>query len=171
MRGFFGVGVEGSSKIMNAGNLLRTTHSFGGSFFFFVQPSIDRHELEYSDTARSIAGMPVYHFDTAGDLLLPKGCKLVGVELTDDAIDLPLFRHPPQAAYVLGPEMGSLSPEMQARCDHIVKIPMKFCVNVGVAGAIVIYDRLVNGNRKYERPLNNLQWQKEPERFIRQAAE
>lgn len=166
MRGFFGVGVEGSHKIMNAGNLLRTTHSFGGSFFFFVRPFIDRQELEQSDTARSISGMPVYHFDTADDLLLPKGCKLIGVELTDDAIDLPLFSHPVQAAYVLGPEKGNLSPEMQARCDYIVKIPMKFCVNVGVAGAIVIYDRLINGNREYERPLNNLQWKKEPKKFI-----
>ena len=32
--------------------------------------------------------------------------------------------------------MGSLSPAMAERCDYVVKIPMKFCVNVGVAGAI-----------------------------------
>lgn len=155
MRGFFGVGIEGSSKIMNAGNLLRTTHAFGGSFFFFVQPVFDRRELEQSDTARSITGMPVYQFDKPDELILPKGCKLVGVELTEDAVDLPTFRHPSCAAYVLGPEKGSLSPEMQARCDFIVKIPMKFCVNVGVAGAIVIYDRLINNDRKYERLLSN----------------
>ena len=156
MRGFFGVGVEGSHKVMNAGNLLRTTHAFGGSFFFFVRPAFDRRELENSDTARSITGMPVYQFKTAGELSLPKGCKLIGVELTEDAVDLPTFRHPSCAAYVLGPEKGSLSPEMQARCDHIVKIPMKFCVNVGVAGAIVIYDRLINFDRTYERRLSNV---------------
>lgn len=151
---------------MNAGNLLRTTHSFGGSFFFFVNSVFDRYELENSDTARSLGGMPVYHFDSATDMMLPKGCKLIGVELTDDAIDLPLFHHPTQAAYILGPELGSLSPEMQARCDHIVKIPMKFCVNVGVAGAIVIYDRLINNSRQYERPLNNLAWAKEPKKMF-----
>lgn len=162
MRGFFGVGVESSSKIMNAGNLLRTTHSFGGSFFFFIQPAFDRKELENSDTARSITGMPVYQYATPADLVLPRGCKLIGVELTEDAIDLPMFHHPHCAAYVLGPEKGSLSPEMQARCDHIVKIPMKFCVNVGVAGAIVIYDRMINNNRKQDRPLNNLAWDKTP---------
>ena len=155
-RGYFGIGVESSSKIMNAGNLLRTTHAFAGSFFFFVRSAFDRRELEASDTARSIGSMPVYHFDDVPDLLLPKSCKLIGVELTEDAIDLPLFHHPQQAAYVLGPEKGSLSPAMQARCDHIVKIPMKFCVNVGIAGAIVMYDRLISNNRKYERPLHNL---------------
>lgn len=161
MRGYFGVGVEGSSKIMNAGNLLRTTHAFGGSFFFFVQPAFDRRELERSDTARSTAGLPVYQYEDATSLVLPRGCKLIGVELTEDAIELPLFRHPANAAYILGPEKGSLSPEMQARCDHIVKIPMKFCVNVGVAGAIVIYDRLLNNSRQYERPLHNLAKNKE----------
>jgi tRNA G18 (ribose-2'-O)-methylase SpoU len=141
---------------MNAGNLLRTTHAFGGSFFFFVRSAFDRKELENSDTSRSIGSMPVYYYDAASDLSLPKGCKLIGVELTDEAIDLPLFVHPSRAAYILGPEKGSLSPEMQARCDHIVKIPMKFCVNVGIAGAIVIYDRLINSNRKYDRPVSNL---------------
>ena len=30
------MGVEGSSKENNAGNLVRSTHSFGGSFFFFI---------------------------------------------------------------------------------------------------------------------------------------
>ena len=154
MKGYFGVGIDGSNKIMNAGNLLRTTHAFGGSFFFFVRPSVDMYELEQSDNARSTGEMPVYHFNTAKELLLPKGCALVGVELTEDATDLPTFRHPKQAAYVLGPEKGSLSPEMQARCDHIVKIPMKFCVNVGIAGAIVIYDRLISNNRQYERPVH-----------------
>jgi tRNA G18 (ribose-2'-O)-methylase SpoU len=154
MQGFFGVGIDGSNKIMNAGNLLRTTHAFGGSFFFFVRPSLDMDELEQSDTARSTGEMPVYRFNTAKDLLLPSGCSLVGVELTDDAVDLPNFRHPKQVAYVLGPEKGNLSPEMQARCDHIVKIPMKFCVNVGIAGAIVIYDRMISLGRKYERPVH-----------------
>jgi tRNA G18 (ribose-2'-O)-methylase SpoU len=168
MRGFFGVGVEGSNKIMNAGNLLRTTHSFGGSFFFFVQPTFDRRELEQSDTARSLTGMPVYQFDSAEDMILPKGCKLIGVELTDDAIDLPVFRHPHAAAYILGPEKGSLSPEMQAKCDFIVKIPMKFCVNVGVAGALVIYDRLLSNSREYERPMNNLAWNKEPKKMFQE---
>ena len=55
----------------------------------------------------------------------PKGCRLVGVELLDEAVDLPSFRHPLRAAYVLGPEQGSLSPELLARCDHVVRIPIE----------------------------------------------
>ena len=37
--------------------------------------------------------------------------------------------------------MGSLSPALLARCDTIVKIPTLFCVNVAMAGAVVMYDR------------------------------
>src|SRR5262249_19325667 len=81
------------------------------------------------------------------------GCQLVGVELLDDAIDMPSFSHPPRAAYVLGAERASLSPAMVERCDFIVRIPTKFCVNVSVAGALVMYDRMVCLGRFAERPV------------------
>jgi len=73
------------------------------------------------------------------------------VELTPDAIDLPSFRHPARAAYILGPEGGSLSPEMIAKCEFTVKIPMSFCINVAMAGAIVMYDRMRSMGRFAER--------------------
>ena len=73
---------------------------------------------------------------------LPDKCELVGVELTDNAIDIASFHHPRQAAYILGPEKGSLSPEIMEKCKHIIKIPTKFCLNVQIAGAIVMYDRV-----------------------------
>ena len=85
------------------------------------------------------------------NLFLPKGCALVGIELTDDATDLPSFRHPAQAAYVLGPERASLSPDLLERCDYVIKIPTQFCVNVAIAGAIVMYDR-VKTLGKFARP-------------------
>ena len=84
---------------------------------------------------------PHYNWSGLDEIALPNGCKLVGIELTEDAIDLPSFMHPMRAAYVLGPERGSLSDELLARCDQIVKIPTRFCINVAMAGAIVMYDR------------------------------
>ncbi len=58
------------------------------------------------------------------------------------------------AAYILGPERGSLSPQVLERCDFTVKIPTKFCVNVGTAGAIVMYDRILSLGRFARRPVN-----------------
>ena len=75
------------------------------------------------------------------------------MELLDEAVDLPSFRHPLRAAYVLGPEQGTLSPELLARCDHVVRIPTSFCVNLAMAGAIVMYDRVRCLGRFPPRPI------------------
>lgn len=152
-RGYFGVGVEGISKEGNIGNLLRSTHAFGGSFFFTIAPALDVEAMRVSDTSGAFDHVPYYQYNKLDDLLLPEGCTLVGVELTPESIELPSFRHPTRAAYVLGPEMGSLSPQLTAKCEFVIKIPMKFCVNVGVAGAIVMYDRLISNNRFADRPV------------------
>lgn len=154
MRGFFGIGVEGISKEANAGSLLRSAHAFGASFFYTINPSIDINGLRTADTSAAYDHLPVYNFAKPADLLLPKGAQLVAVELTEDAIDLPSFRHPTCAVYVLGPEKANVSQEMLSRCDHVLKIPVKFCVNVGVAGAIVMYDRMISMGRFADRPVS-----------------
>ena len=45
-------------------------------------------------------------FENIAALRLPRDCVLVGVELVDDAVEMPSFRHPRAAAYVLGAERG-----------------------------------------------------------------
>lgn len=128
---------------MNLGALMRSAHAFGASFFFTINAHPKVREAYNSDTSRSFGHVPYYPFEDVEGMLLPKGCALVGVELTDDAVELPRFQHPQGAAYVLGRERGSLSPELLSRCAHVVKIPTRFCVNVGLAGAIVMYDRVL----------------------------
>ena len=152
MRGYFGIGVEGISKPMNFGNLARSAHGFGASFIFTVAAAKAIGNPQ-SDTTRSQDHVPWYSFDHVDAMTLPDDCRLVGVELTADAIELPSFRHPMRAAYILGPEGGSLSPEMIDRCEFTVKIPMDFCINVAMAGAIVMYDRMVSLGRFAERPI------------------
>jgi tRNA G18 (ribose-2'-O)-methylase SpoU len=152
LRGYFAVGVDGISKPMNLGNLLRIAHAFGASFFFTVAGRVKLADA-MSDTSSAAGHMPLYQFGSAEDLRLPQGCVLVGVEITEDAIELPSFRHPLRAAYVFGAERFSISPTMLARCAHVVKIPTKFSINVGMAGAITLYDRLLTHGRFTERPL------------------
>lgn len=152
MRGYFAIGVEGISKEMNLGNLFRSAHAFGASFVFTVNAAYGRSDAK-SDTSDTPDQVPLYQFADAASLELPRGCRLVGVELLDEAEDLPSFRHPRCAAYVLGPERNSLSPGMVARCDYLVRIPTRFCLNVATAGAVVMYDRLTSLGRFARRPL------------------
>ncbi len=154
MRGYFGIGVEGISKPMNVGNLLRSAHAFGASFFFTINPAVDVKGMHASDTSGAFDHIPFYNFAKPADLILPMNTSLVAVELVEGAIELPSFRHPQSAIYVLGPERGNVSDEMLARCDYTIKIPMKFCINVGVAGALVMYDRLISYGRFADRPVH-----------------
>ncbi|HSZ75527.1 MAG TPA: TrmH family RNA methyltransferase [Rhizomicrobium sp.] len=152
MRGYFAVGVDGVSKAMNLGNLLRISHAFDASFFFTVNAQVCMADAQ-SDTSKAEGAIPHYRFREAAELRLPVGCRLVGVEITEDAIELPRFRHPTQAAYVFGAERMSISPEMLSRCEFVVKIPMRFSINVGMAGAIVLYDRLISLGNYPSRPV------------------
>lgn len=153
MRGFFGIGVEGIHKSQNVGNLVRSSHAFGASFFFTIAPAVDVRGIQQTDTSDAFEHLPYYEYPSVPELELPLGCQLVAVELVEDAIELPSFRHPLRAAYVLGPEMGSVSPELLAQCDFTIKIPMQFCINVGVAGAIVMYDRMISLGKFAPRPV------------------
>jgi len=153
MRGYFGVGVEGISKSYNLGAVLRTANAFGASFAFTIDATNKALEIRRTDTSRSDIHMPFYDWNTVDDLILPKGCQLVGVELTDKSIDLPSFRHPTNCAYILGPEKGSLSDNIQARCDYVVQIPTKFCINVSLAAALTLYDRTLMMGGYPDRPV------------------
>jgi tRNA G18 (ribose-2'-O)-methylase SpoU len=151
-RGYFAIGAERMSKALNLGNLMRSAHGFGASFTFTVGATYQALEAR-ADTSKGQWHLPHYNWSTVGEMALPQGCKLVGVELLEDAVDLPSFRHPLRAAYVLGPEQGSLSPEIVARCSYVVRIPTSFCINVAMAGAIVMYDRVRCMARFADRPL------------------
>lgn len=153
-RGYFGVGAEGISKPANLGALMRTAHAFGASFLFLVNAYWRAREA-ISDTSRAELSLPLFEVATPGELTLPERCRLIGVELTEEAVDLPSFRHPLTAAYVFGPERGALSPEMLGRCDWVVRIPTRFCINLGVAAGIVLYDRMLCHGRFAARPVRS----------------
>ncbi|MGD1933081.1 MAG: RNA methyltransferase [Candidatus Phaeomarinobacter sp.] len=154
-RGYFAMGAERISKPGNLGNLVRSAHAFGASFFF----TVDAHKRirnAHSDTSDAGSNIPYYGWSGIADMQMPSGCELVGVELMEDAIDLPSFYHPRRAAYVLGPEAGSLSPEMREQCTSFIRIPSAFCINVAMAGAIVMYDRVKTLGNFPARPVSSM---------------
>ncbi|MEM7046187.1 MAG: RNA methyltransferase [Pseudomonadota bacterium] len=143
MRGYFAIGVEGISKPGNAGALVRTAHAFGAQFVFAVGGDADSLS-QATDTSKAIGSVPFYHVPEISALSLPRHCSLIGVEITDEAIELPRFIHPRQAAYIVGPEGDSLSRACIARCAQVVRIPTRFAINLSLAGTIVMYDRMLS---------------------------
>lgn len=152
MKGYFAIGIEGVSKPMNLGNLVRSAHAFGASFVFTLGAHYRVREAR-SDTSKTQKSVPWYDWEGPADMQLPKNCQIVGVELLEGAVDLPSFTHPRCAAYVMGPERGVLSDALRDKCHHIIRIPTKFCINVQIAGAIVMYDRLQTLGQFEDRPV------------------
>lgn len=151
-RGYFGIGAERISKPLNLGNLIRSAHAFGASFVFTIGAHPDALDFS-SDTSKSLSRLPYYHWETVEEMRLPSDCRLVGLELMEEAEDLPSFKHPMKAAYLLGPEKGEISKPLVARCDYLIRIPTQFSLNVAMAGAIVMYDRVRCLGRFPPRPL------------------
>jgi tRNA C32,U32 (ribose-2'-O)-methylase TrmJ len=56
---------------------------------------------------------------------------------------------------VLGPERSHLSPALLGRCRHVVRIPTRFALNLAVAGALVLYDRMLQHGRFADRPVGS----------------
>ncbi len=136
----FGIGIERGKNKANYGTLWRSAVNLGANYIFSVGC---RYPKQASDTTNAWRQMPAFEYSGIEDFLShrPYDVPLIGIELTDDAKPLSRFTHPPNAIYILGPEDGNLSKRIQDGCQAIVKIDSTYCLNVAVAGAIVMYDR------------------------------
>lgn len=120
-RGYFGIGIQNTKTEMNVGTLWRSAHILGAAFIFTIG---HRYKRQSSDTTKAWKTIPLYHFTTFDDFYksMPHDCMLIGVELDERAIGIEKFYHPERCIYLLG----------------------TYCLNVAVAGSIVMYDRLVD---------------------------
>ena len=140
-RGFFGIGIEHTKKEHNVGTLWRSAACMGADFLFTIGR---RYQRQSSDTMKAWRHVPLYHYATFAEFYahLPHDCRLVGVELHPDAVPLPEFDHPERCVYLLGAEDHGLTVEATEACHGIVIVPgASRCLNVSVAGSIVMYDR------------------------------
>ena len=145
MRGYFGIGIENMKTGSNLGTLWRSASILGAAFIFVIGR---RYSHQCSDTVKAWKHIPLYHYDTFSEFhkSLPKACRLVGLELLPESIPVTLFTHPERCIYLLGAEDNGLSSEAIDKCHHTVRLPGVYCLNVSVAGSIIMYDRLSKGH-------------------------
>ena len=139
--GFYGIGIYKPKKESNWGTLFRTAQVFDANFLFMIGQRYRRHP---SDTAYSARHIPVYEYIDWDDFIshMPIDCTLIGIEMTYKAMPLSRFVHPKRAIYLLGAEDSGLPITIQNDCQALVYLPGDMCLNVSIAGSIVLYDRL-----------------------------
>jgi len=120
---------------------MRSAYNFGADLIFTVGA---RYKKQITDTQKSFRHVPVLHFENWESYRssAPYSWIPVAVEITQDAVDIRSFKHPRSCVYLLGPEDGSISKTAIEMSKYQVKIPTNYCLNVAIAGTVVMYDRI-----------------------------
>ncbi len=143
-RGYFGIGIYNGKTVSNIGTLWRSANILGADFIFTIG---NRYQKQCSDTMKTPRHIPLYHYKDGDDFFehVPYDCPVVGVELSDKAIPLEKYHHRERCIYLLGAEDHGIPPAILGRCVDVVQLMGDYCMNVSVAGSIVMYDRRAKG--------------------------
>ncbi len=138
----FAIGVDHPKFEINIGTLWRSAYAMGAAMIFVVGRRYEPRK-QHGDTVKAFRHIPLLHFATWQEYQMhaPFGWVPVGVDIGREATPLPEYKHPDSAVYVLGAEDHGLSNDAVALCRDMVVIPSRCCLNVAVAGSVVMYDR------------------------------
>lgn len=147
-KGYCGIGVENIKTKFNYWTLFRTAQILDVDFLFVIGK---RFEPGVPDTMKSFKNIPVFNYTDFSDFNdhRPYNCRLIGIELTKEALEVSSYNHPKQACYLLGAEDNGLTKMALNNCQDVIKLYGDRSMNVSVAGSIILYDR-------YVKNLNNL---------------
>jgi TrmH family RNA methyltransferase len=131
----------------NLGTMLRTCDATGAGGLILVDQCCDPFSLEAVRASmgalftRAVAQASAAEFyDWLGD-----DGELVGATLAAESIDYRVHRYAPPTFLYMGNEQAGLTAEATARCDALVRMPMKGTadsLNVAVATAVLLYEAL-----------------------------
>jgi len=146
-RGYFGIGIYHTKTKTNIGTLWRSAKIFGASFIFTIGK---RYKSQSSDTIRAPRHIPLFHYSAFDDFYkgIPYNCKLIGIEQTENSKNIVNFVHPERAVYLLGAEDYGLPPTILDKCQSVIHIETPLCLNVSVAGSIILFDRQTKNRRR-----------------------
>jgi 23S rRNA (guanosine2251-2'-O)-methyltransferase len=133
--------------VHNLGSLVRTAEAVGAHGVLLPERGAAAVTAAVRNaSAGAVAHIPVARLDlaTALDELRERGAAVVGLDEDADAAPWEVDLAGP-VALVVGGEHGGLRRAVAARCDALVRLPMRGRVgslNAAVAGSVVLYEAL-----------------------------
>lgn len=139
--GYFAIGIFHSKTIENLGTLWRSADNFGAAYCYTIGR---RYTGQCSDTTKAYRHIPLINYPDWETFLKarPMSTMLIGVEQYEKSQSIVNFIHPIRSIYLLGAEDHGLSKEIIKECQKVISIPSISCINVAVAGSIVMFDRI-----------------------------
>lgn len=140
------IGLTNPKSPSNVGAVMRAAGCYGVNEVIYTGKRYQQAAKFSTDTKNISQRIPLTPVES---LILTKdeSIEIVCVELAEGATPLPLFKHPQNALYILGPEDGSISQEVVDRADHVVYIPTIGCMNLAATVNVVLYDRLAKSDQ------------------------
>ena len=141
----FAVAAWEISKEHNVGTLVRTAHAAAAEEVILLGER--EWNVEAARTAENftrIVQLPAEP-DVLRDHLSANRWNLVAVELAENSTNLFDATYPERPCFLLGAELGGVPPELLVEARLVVQIPqwgLVPCLNLAVAGSLVIYDYL-----------------------------
>lgn len=139
------VGLTNPKSPSNVGAVMRAAGCYGVNEVIYTGQRYQQAAKFSTDTKNISKRIPL----TPVESLIPdkaNDINIVCVELVEGATPLPLFNHPENALYILGPEDGSISQKVVDQADHVVYVPTIGCMNLAATVNVVLYDRLAKSN-------------------------
>jgi tRNA G18 (ribose-2'-O)-methylase SpoU len=139
------------SKEHNVGTLVRTAHAAAAEEVILLG------EREWNVEAARTADLYTNIVQLPADPgafrahLEKRRWNPVAVELTEESTNLFDAHYPDRPCFILGAELGGVPPELLVDAELIVQIPqwgLVPCLNLAVAGSIVVYDFLAKRHRR-----------------------
>lgn len=139
-RGTVGIGTVLGNFPVNFGTLVRAARCFGADFVFTVNGEYDGGDPAVGHDKH----IPCFHYDDLTDFRhgIPKDSYIIRVDYDDSATRLSGFHHPEKVVYLLGSEGDGFN-RVDDPPGTPVYINTEYCLNTGMAGNIVLYDRMM----------------------------
>jgi tRNA (guanosine-2'-O-)-methyltransferase len=141
MRGYFGIGIINGKSEANIGTLWRSANIMGAQFIFTIGRRYPKKQS--TDTMQTPRHIPLFEYENWGDFKknIPRDCEVIAIELDARSKPIETVNHPERAIYLLGAEDRGIPQEVLRDCKRIIQLPGEHCLNVSVAGSIIMYDR------------------------------
>ena len=144
-RGLCWIAVEAVQSAGNLGTILRTSEAVGGSGVILIGETVDPHDPTTVRASMGALFNQKFVRATAAAFAAWKKrhqCLLVGTS-PSAATDYKAVAYPSSLILLMGGEKKGVSPEVQALCDTMVKIPMVGrgdSLNLAIAAGILLYE-------------------------------
>lgn len=140
----------------NLGTILRTNEAVGGSGVILIGDTIDPYcPVTVRASMGALFGQTLVRTsrEAFGEWKKRRQCLLVGTSPSAER-DYQQVQYPNSLVLLLGSERKGVTPELQAMCDLMVRIPMagqSDSLNVGIAAGVMLYEVFNQRRRSAER--------------------